>query len=134
MTNQVETRVPKDIRQYKTKILGPLTLRQLICITIAGVIDVILYMTVLKHLSMDIEITVYSLVFLNLPIFLFMTEPQGLKFEVFLKEVVFKMFFYPRYRRPVTVINPNQPVCKDIRPKKETKRLMKEHPQLKRYK
>ena len=39
----IETKVPKDIRVYKTKIIGPLSFRQLICLIVAVIVDGFLY-------------------------------------------------------------------------------------------
>ena len=47
----IETKMPKDIRSYKTKLIGPFTMRQLACIAVMGVVDIILYSLVIKPLS-----------------------------------------------------------------------------------
>lgn len=134
MKSEVEVRVPKDIRKYKTKIIGPFTMRQLICLVCAGAVDLLAYGTILSELHLDREITFYALILVDLPILLFMTEPDGMKFEVYLKEVVFKMFFYPRYRKIKNVIVPKKTETQKVRTKKELKKLKKQHPELKAYK
>ena len=35
--------MPKDIRAYKTKLIGPFTGRQAICVVIAGIVFIIFY-------------------------------------------------------------------------------------------
>lgn len=134
MKSEVETRVPKDIRSYKTKVIGSLTLRQLVCFGITAAFDLILYTMVFTHISIDKELMLYILIFLDLPILVFITEPNGMKFETYLKDVILRMFFWPRYRRSITTINPKQPVVTEIRNKKETKKLMQQHPDMKVYK
>lgn len=39
----IEAKMPKDIRVYETKLIGPLTLRQTICLCVAIFVDIILY-------------------------------------------------------------------------------------------
>lgn len=134
MKTEVETRVPKDIRSYKTKIIGSLTLRQLICVGIAVFLDLILYTMVFSHMDIDKEVMMYILIFLDLPILIFITEPNGMKFEVYLKDVIVPIFLWPRYRRSVKVINSQKPVEIGERTKKEKKQLQEQHPELKAYK
>ena len=134
MKSEVEVRVPKDIRGYKTKIIGSLTLRQLICIAVAVAVDIFAYSFVLSSMNLDKEVLFYVLIFVDLPILLFMTEPSGMPFEIYLKEVVFRMFFYPRYRRIATKLGEKKDDSKQVRSKKETKNLMKQHPEMKVYK
>ena len=134
MKSEIEVRVPKDIRTYKTKIIGPLTLRQLICITCAGSLDLFLYSGILSSLHLDREVLFYALILIDLPILLFITEPEGMPFEIYLKEVVFRMFFFPRYRRIQTILIPKNTAARKERPKRELKKLKRLHPELKAYK
>ena len=52
----IEAKVPKDIRSYKTKMIGPLTLRQFLCIFIIGIMDFAIYSYIIKPLHINIDL------------------------------------------------------------------------------
>lgn len=105
----IETKVPKDVRSYKTKILGPLTLRQIICIVVAGIFDIILYMIATSmNMKLNAEMVIYSLIFLNLPIFAFMLEVQGMTMEKYIKNVLLDSFLKPSKRKAENLLYEDQ--------------------------
>ena len=53
----IEAKVPKDIRSYKTKMIGPLTLRQFLCIFIIGIMDFAIYSYIIKPLHINIDVS-----------------------------------------------------------------------------
>ena len=54
----IETKMPKDIRAYKTKLIGPFTGRQAICVVIAGIVFIIFYACIAQpfHLPQGIHL------------------------------------------------------------------------------
>ena len=56
----VETNIPKDIRVYKTRVVGPLTLRQLICLCVAAALDGLLYLVFENLLHVPVRIYISS--------------------------------------------------------------------------
>lgn len=105
----VETKVPKDVRAYKTKIIGPFTMRQLICIAAAVAFDFVLYLIVTAldvHLNM--RLVIYGLVFINLPILAFMLEIQGMPLEQYLSKVALANFVKPTKRKMQNLLYEDQ--------------------------
>lgn len=63
----IESKMPKDIRSYKTKLIGPFDGRQLICIGIMLVVDFMLFQFVITPLKLPTEYVIYGLIFFDLP-------------------------------------------------------------------
>ena len=83
----IETKVPKDVRAYKTKIIGPFTLRQIVCFVAAALFDGIIYLlSVAFGIKLNMQIVIYGLIFINMPILMFVLEPQGMPMEQFLSK------------------------------------------------
>lgn len=93
----IETRVPKDIRQYDAKIIGPLNRRQLICSSISCAAAVAIF-TVFKSLGIPTEYVIYLAVICVLPVMAFAVKIDGMAMEVYLKEVVMNYFMNPKVR------------------------------------
>ena len=116
----IETKVPKDIRAYKTKIIGPFSLRQLICLIVAAIVDGFVYFgTQAFGIELSINMMIYGVIFIDLPIFAFMIEVEGLPMEVYLKEIILKQFTAKTKRTAETRIN-TKPTIKPMT-KKERK-------------
>ena len=81
----IEAKMPKDIRVYETKLIGPLTLRQTICLCVAIFVDIVLYVTVIKPFHVNIRLVVYLIMFADVPIFAFTYKPMGMALEKYLK-------------------------------------------------
>lgn len=135
----IETKVPKDVRSYKTKILGPLTLRQVICVVVAGIFDIILYMIATSmDMKLNAEMVIYSLIFLNLPIFAFMLEVQGMTMEKYIKNVLLDSFLKPSKRKAENLLYENQklkPLTKKELKEREKKisSVARKNPELKPF-
>lgn len=128
----IETKVPKDISVYETKIAGPLTLRQLICLTVSVIIDYLVYVFVLdKFVSPDYYVYIFAMI--DVPILAFTFKPMGMKMEVYLKAVLKDNIVRPTKRIAINKLaNTSQnPVKKKT---KITKKILKEHPEYKAYK
>lgn len=86
----IEIKIPKEIRKYKEKVVGGLTLRQLIAVIITGSIVIPLYIF-LKNI-IGHQPTSYIVMFISIPFLLLgFYEKDGLKFE---KYIVYFMKFY----------------------------------------
>lgn len=133
----IETKVPMDVRSYKAKFIGPFTTRQLICVTISVIVDLIFYLLAAGPLGIPIRLTVFIMVFLDCPILAFIMEPLGMPMETYLKRVLIRSFLAPVKRRAKSCIAVTEK--KEYTPKerkaskKKMKKLLKEHPEYKAY-
>lgn len=94
----IKSRIPKDIRKYETKLVGPFTLRQTICIAVAVALDVVvLSICTLLKISMDTMIMV--LMFVDVPIMAFSKKIGGVNMEVYIKEVLFDSLMSPAKKK-----------------------------------
>lgn len=101
----IETKMPKDIRSYKTKLIGPFTMRQIICVAVMAVVDFILYALVIQPFQLQAEFIIYGLIFIDVPIGAFgWIEPQGLPLEKYLKDVLLRSFIAPVKRKPQRIL------------------------------
>ena len=99
----IETRVPKDIRTVKANVLGPLSMRQTVCLTIAVITDIVLYVTIKSTFNMDISFFVFILFAIDVGIFSFTFEPKGMKMEKYLKNIVLRNFLEPQKKKNITM-------------------------------
>lgn len=136
----VETKVPKDIRVYKTKIIGPFSLRQLICLVLAVLLDGLIYFALsAMEIELDINTIIYGVIFIDLPILAFMIEIDGLPMEKYLKEILIKQFLLKQKRSAETHISSKKkpvPMTKKERKNYESKQksIQRKHPELKAFK
>lgn len=94
----IEIRMIKDIGSYENKVLGPLTLRQLIAVSIAAPIGWGIYRTLSPYLTTDL-----AGFLLMIPAgcaYLFgWYKPYGMTFEKFLKSVFVNTVLAPSHRK-----------------------------------
>lgn len=106
----IEVKMPKNILTYKTKVIGPLTLKQLICFIIVGAMDFLVFVTILKPLQVSEEIMLYVWMLVDIPILLFgYYEPMGLPLEKYLKMVYNTALLAPKYRKNVRILYKAKP-------------------------
>jgi len=93
----IEREIPKDIRKYESKFVGPFTLRQTICVVIAAVCSLLTYNTVGKLFIQDVRA---FLCFVSaVPGVAFgWIKPYGMSLENFLQVVIITMFLAPTKR------------------------------------
>ena len=135
----IEFKVPKDIRVYETKVFGPLTLRQTLCVLGMIVFDLTVYFGVLKPLHLKVELAIYLFLIPNVLIGLFgWMKPNGVPFEKWLKGFLINTFIAPTRRKVSNVIvKMEAPKISKKEAKKAEKNLKKEvknHPEWKAYK
>ena len=95
----IEIQVPKDITTYKTKIIGSMTIRQLVILIAVIGIDTFLYTVFFMDKDLSMEVLMYGATFIDLPLLLFMFEVQGLPMEKFLVQVFVCNILAPTKRR-----------------------------------
>lgn len=136
----IETKVPKDVRSYKTKIIGPFTLRQILCIVAAALLDIFVYFIISTlEIKLNATMVIYGVVLINLPVLAFIIEPQGMPMEKFIQKVLLVNFTKPAKRRVENLLYEDQK--KDAMTKKEMKERMRKigsighkHPEFKAFK
>ncbi len=82
----VEVKVPKDIKEYKEKIIAGMNLKQLLCISIAAGVNVGLSLIFIGWLNLTLEIVSWLMILCSLPIVSFgWFKRNGLTFEVYVR-------------------------------------------------
>ena len=123
----IESKMPKDIRAYKTKLIGPFSGRQLICIGIMLAVDFLLFQLIILPMELPLEFVIYGLVFIDVPIGAFgWVEITGMPLETYIKEVVLKMFLAPAKRKPKHIIYEEKTNIPDKKAKKKNKKAKNE--------
>ena len=90
-------KIPKDLRNIKTKIIFNLTARQLICFSIAAAVGIPVYL--LTRESLTTNISSLLLLITSLPFFLFaMYEKNGEGLEKVLWQYLKHSFLRPQIR------------------------------------
>lgn len=98
----ITIRIPKEIRQYEAKFVGPFTMRQTICLGIGLPICILLYNGLHPFISRDLM--GFCLLLPAAAIFLFgWVKPYGMKFEQFFFLAFINNFIAPRRRKYITV-------------------------------
>ena len=122
----IESKMPKDIRAYKTNLIGPFNGRQLICVGIMLIVDFLLFQLVILPLELPVEYIIYALIFIDLPIAAFgWVEINGMSLETYIKEVGLKMLLAPAKRKAKHIIYEKK---QDIPDKKQKKKKVKNEP------
>lgn len=133
----IETKVPKDIRTYDIRIAGPFTVRQVVLLTVAFLVDMGLYSLVMEPLHMSAEMRIYTVIFLDVPILIFITKPMGMKMERYLAAVIRSNILAPRKRRTENRIIQKKPYeysQKELKAEvKAIKKELPEHPEYRAY-
>lgn len=96
----IEIEIPKDIRKYEAKLVGPLTTRQTICSIIMAVTAIITF-KVLGEMPKDVKFFVLMIVVLP-SILIGFVKPYGMPFEKFAQTAFVSNFLSPKYRKYVT--------------------------------
>lgn len=82
----VEVKVPKDIKEYKEKIIAGMNLKQLLCISIAAGVNIALSVVFIGLLNVPMDIVSWLMILCSLPIVSFgWFKRNGLNFEVYIK-------------------------------------------------
>lgn len=128
----IETKVPKDIRKFKGKAVGPFTLRQVICGLAAMAVDFTVYRVVLNPYDVSQDTCMFVMIAIAVLILSFSFEPYGMKMEIYVRKVLYKNFFYPNVRKTETVLTckPQPKSAEELaKINKEYKQRIKEEPE-----
>ena len=115
----IEAKVPKDIRVYETKLVGPLTGRELVCSVLMLTSAIITYNICCTVFDMSLDMFVYVGIIACLPFAaLGWYKPHGMRMETYIQRVAMYNAIAPLYRTPKNVI---------YRYKKDTSKISKEN-------
>ncbi len=116
----IEIKIPKDIREYDAKLIGPFSLRQTICIAIAAVLAIVSYSTIGRLLPQDFKILLCLVI--SLPALLCgWYKPYGLPFEKYAQIVLITSILAPKHRKYQTE-NAFEQMTADEKKEKQLKR------------
>lgn len=138
MADIISTEIPRDIRKYKTEVIGPLTLKQAALVGIAAVIDFAVYLHFKDVITLEnCRNLVWAYIFIDIPILAFMMEPQGVSMEQFLKQFIRYNFLLPPKRKNTSVVRERKKYDIDKKEAKATAKkiaaLIPSHPEYKSY-
>lgn len=92
----IEVEIPKDVRKFESKVVGPFSARQAVCLAIATPIILVSYF-LLDFLATDTRMFVSAI--LGIPILAFgWYKPYGIKLEDFLKTAFISAMLSPKNR------------------------------------
>lgn len=95
----IEIEIPKDIRTYETKLIGPLTTRQLFCVIGLAGSCFLTYKAAVNLLGEDSSLIWFFPMVVAIPFALIgWVKPYGLTFEKFARSVFRSMFLAPAKR------------------------------------
>lgn len=95
----IEVKIPKDIKEYKEKIIAGMSMKQLLSVSIAITLNIVLSVVLIKILGLSMDIASWFMIILSIPIVSFgWFKKNGLSFEVFLKYFL-RYHFSPGKRR-----------------------------------
>ena len=101
----IETMVPKDIRVYETKIIGPLTARNAIAVFIAFTLDYFLWKFAIKPFEISINLAMYIMIIIDVPILAIgFIKVQGVTFDIYIKSYIRNVFILPKNRKAQNII------------------------------
>lgn len=132
----IETKIPKDIRAYKTKVIGPFTLRQLVCVTLAVGIDILMCLFFFRWMGISPGAAFYLFVLIDTPILLFIREPYGIPMEKYLIDVLLKNLVKPTKRKEITKLYDREgkfSARDSRRSKKKLRKMAKSHSEYKAH-
>jgi hypothetical protein len=117
----LEAQIPKDIRKYEAKLVGPFTTRQTICFIIACALAFFIFKVLNPILGSTA--TFYASMLLLSPVILIgWVKIQGIPFERFVQAAFISTVLSPKHRR-YKIKNPYRMVVNE--PKKLTGKAVK---------
>ena len=118
----IEIEVNQDIREYKTKLIGPFTTRQVICLILGGTTVIGAYNLLQPYLTSDT--TTFVCMILAIPFILMsgIFEPHGMKMEDFLRASFVSLVLSPTVRKYELENSYNKQLIEERKKKKKKKR------------
>lgn len=128
----IETKVPKDIRVYETKIIGPFSLRQAVCFLLLIFLDILIYSFMINPFSISADYAVYLLCLVDIPVAAFgFVKVMGVPLEKYLASVIKSSFLSPAGRKLERKVIHEKPRKK--KKKKISGKDKKAHPEYRPY-
>lgn len=94
----IEIDIPKDIREYDSKLVGPFTTRQTICLVAGGAVAFAVY-SLIKNIELPSDAQLIITGIFIIPFILFgWFKPYGMALEQFLKVALISNFIAPAKR------------------------------------
>lgn len=102
----VEVKVPKDIKEYKEKVIAGMNLKQLFCLSIAAGVNIVISLIFIAWLRIPMEITSWIMILSSLPIVSYgWFKRNGVTFEVYIRHF-FRYHLSPGVRKKkVSTVN-----------------------------
>lgn len=118
----IEIEVNQDIREYKTKLIGPFTTRQVICLILGGTTVIGAYNLLQPYLTSDT--TTFVCMILAIPFILMsgIFEPHGMKMEDFLRASFISLVLSPTVRKYELENSYNKQLMEERKKKKKKKK------------
>ena len=118
----IEIEVNQDIREYKTKLIGPFTTRQVVCLILGGTTVIGAYNLLQPYLTSDT--TTFVCMILAVPFILMsgIFEPHGMKMEDFLRASFVSLVLSPTVRKYELENSYNKQLMEERKKKKKKKR------------
>lgn len=118
----IEIEVNQDIREYKTKLIGPFITRQVICLILGGTTVIGAYNLLQPYLTSDT--TTFVCMILAVPFILMsgIFEPHGMKMEDFLRASFVSLVLSPTVRKYELENSYNKQLMEERKKKKKKKR------------
>ncbi len=127
-----------DIKSFKTKVFGSFTARQLVCVVISAVLDLIVFLCIIYPQNIPVRPAIFALAILDVPILAFTVEPMGIPMEVYFRDVWLRNLLAPVKRKAISgpppalkITYPNSELKKS---KKRMKKARKKNPEFRAYK
>lgn len=128
----IEIEIPKDITKYESKLIGPFTTRQTVCIVPAVALGIFAFVG-LKNIIPSQDIRIGLVIISVLPFLLFgWYKPYGLPFEQFLKTAFISNVLAPKNRKyktenTIIVDDSDEESDSNKKEKKKKKNDIKQH-------
>lgn len=94
----VEMRITKEIGNYKPRVVGPLTFRQLVCVGIAAPFCYFIYKYLSPHLTRDLA-GFFCILPAAVAALFGWCHPYGMNTEQFIRSVFVNVFLAPSHRK-----------------------------------
>ncbi|CUO99027.1 PrgI family protein [Anaerostipes hadrus] len=118
----IEIEINQDIRDYKTKLIGPFTTRQVICIILGGVTVVGAYNLLQPYLTSDTATFICMILASPFVLMSGIFEPHGMKMEDFLRASFVSLVLSPTVRKYELENSYNKQLMEERKKKKKKKR------------
>lgn len=95
----IEVKVPKDIKEYKEKIIAGMSMKQLVSVSIAIVLNITLSVVLIKFMGLSMDIASWVMIICSIPIVSFgWFKKNGLSFDKYMKCLI-RYHFSPGKRQ-----------------------------------